>query len=173
MFANTFTLAPLFSFCCNMVEISTKQIRMCSYSRKGKCQGASGIGAWLPVMETIAIICIPVNTGIIYFTGDTTLFKEGSSSYVKFMIGLDSEKWTTTNIILLIVLVEHVLLLLKVVIANLIDDIPTKVIAAEQKRVFILSKAQEFMRKQKEDSNVQSLQAINQGFKDKDKAETQ
>jgi hypothetical protein len=50
---------------------------MSHYNRRGHCEGASGIGAWLNIMEVIAMFCIPVNAAIIYFTGDSTLIKKG------------------------------------------------------------------------------------------------
>jgi hypothetical protein len=77
LFANSFPLAPLFSFICNLLEIENRVIAMSHYSRRGHCEGASGIGAWLGIMEVIAMCCIPVNAAIIYFTGDSTLIKEG------------------------------------------------------------------------------------------------
>jgi hypothetical protein len=72
MFANTFPLAPIFSLFTNLLEIKIKLNSMCFYSQRTKPEGASGIGAWLPIMEFLAVICIPVNCAIIYFTGDGT-----------------------------------------------------------------------------------------------------
>lgn len=47
LFANTFPLAPLFSFLTNLLELKIKQNQMTKYSRRGACLGASGIGRWL------------------------------------------------------------------------------------------------------------------------------
>ena len=55
MFANTFPLAPIFSFLTNLLEIKIKTNSLCRYSRRGMCEGASGIGAWLSIMEFISI----------------------------------------------------------------------------------------------------------------------
>ena len=77
LFANSFPLAPLFSFICNLLEIENRVIAMSHYNRRSRCEGASGIGAWLNIMEVIAMCCIPVNAAIIYFTGDSTLIKKG------------------------------------------------------------------------------------------------
>lgn len=43
---------------------------MTLYSRRSNCEGASGSGVWIEIMELIAILCIPVNTAIIFFTGN-------------------------------------------------------------------------------------------------------
>lgn len=80
MFANTFPLAPLFSLLTNQLEIIIKLDGMCFYSRRVRPEGASGIGAWLPIMEMLAIICIPVNCAIVIFTGDGTFINPGESS---------------------------------------------------------------------------------------------
>lgn len=141
MFANSFPLAPLFSFLCNLVDIESRIISMCTSSRRDKCEGASGIGVWLTIMEILAILCIPVNAAIIYFTGDSTYTEVGKSSYVKYMEGLDAELWSVKNIILLLILVEHLLLLVKVIIAALIPDVPSKVVKDEKERPRIRKRA--------------------------------
>jgi hypothetical protein len=94
MFANTFPLAPLFSLFTNLLEIQIKIDSMCCYQRRMIPQGASGIGAWLPIMEMIAIVCIPVNAGIIYFAGDGTFYFNGTSSLEKFLVDLNEGQWT-------------------------------------------------------------------------------
>lgn len=91
------------------------------------CEGASGIGAWLPIMEMLAMLCIPVNTAIIYFTGDFTYTEEGKSSLVKWLEGRNPDVWNTENIILLVVLIEHMLLFIKAIIAFVIPDVPQSV----------------------------------------------
>lgn len=141
MFANTFPLAPIFSFLTNLIEIRNKLDQLFSYSRKRDCSGASGIDVWLPILEFISIICIPINTGIIYFTGDGNLFQSGKSSYIKFLEGRDITKWNALNIIVLTIGIEHLILLLKVLINVLISDVPKCVIEAEKKRPFIYSRA--------------------------------
>jgi hypothetical protein len=118
---------------------------MTRYSRRGACLGASGIGRWLEIMEIISYLTIVVNVCIIYFTGNSTLIKVGSSSFVEFMVYMNKEKWTTSNIILLAVLLEHVLFLLKLAIAAGIPDVPTSVIKAEAKRSKIEDRAKKFI----------------------------
>jgi hypothetical protein len=58
---------------------------MAYFSRMTNCEGARDIGAWLNIMELLSIICIPVNVAIIYFTGDGSYTKEGTSSMVKYI----------------------------------------------------------------------------------------
>lgn len=92
---------------------------------------------WLPILEFISIICIPINTAIIYFTGDGNLYTPGKSSYIKFLEARNSSKWSAINIILLTICIEHLILLLKVLINVIISDVPNSVIEAEKKRPFI------------------------------------
>jgi len=63
-------------------------------------------------MEMIAIVCIPVNAGIIYFSGDGTFYFNGTSSLEKFLVYLNEGQWTQRNILILVVLVEHALLII-------------------------------------------------------------
>ena len=85
-------------------------------------------------MEFIAIICIPVNAAIIYFTGDSSFKKEGRSSFQKTLSERNPEYWSDAKIILLIVAIEHCLLFIKMIIARSIDDLPHSVKEAERRR---------------------------------------
>lgn len=174
MFANVFPLAPLFSFLCNLIDIKSRIISMCNYSRRGECEGASGIGAWLPIMEMLAMVCIPVNTAIIYLTGDSSYGFEGQSSYVKYMESQNEEYWTVEKIIILVVLVEHGLLFIKVVIAALIPDVPSEVIASEKIRPQIIKNAQSQIDRIKKlrDGEVQSLDEIRSDLDRQEQAKT-
>ena len=49
----------------------------------------------------------------------------------KYLQELNPERWTNVNIVWMTVLLEHILLLIKVVIASLINDVPSSVIEAE------------------------------------------
>ncbi len=118
---------------------------MTRYSRRGACLGASGIGRWLEIMEVISYLTIVVNVCIIYFTGNSTLVTEGTSSFVEFMVHINKEKWTTSNIILLAVLLEHVLFILKMAIAAGIPDVPKSVIKAEEKRHKVEDRAKKYI----------------------------
>lgn len=136
---------------------------MCKYSRRGNCEGASGIGAWLPIMEMLAMVCIPVNTAIIYLTGDSNIATgyEGQSSYVKYLESENEEFWTIEKILILAIIVEHALLFLKVVIAALIPDVPSSVIKSEFKRPQIIENAQNHLKAfKKSNPDVQSLDDI-------------
>lgn len=72
MFANCQPLAAIFCMLCNMIEIRIKLDLMSNYQRRGNCEGASNIGFWLPIMEMLSIICIPINIAIIYLTGESS-----------------------------------------------------------------------------------------------------
>jgi len=57
---------------------------MCKFNRRIAPEGASDIGTWLTVMEAISLLCIPVNTAIIYFTGNGTFTsRENTTSSLK------------------------------------------------------------------------------------------
>lgn len=124
----------------------------------------------MQIMEVIAILCIPVNMGIIYFTGDGNLNTDGRSSYEKFTT--DNLNWTAKETIIFIVLMEHVLLIMKLVVAALIDDVPAQVIQAEKKRVFIEDRAKKFMLVQKlEHKDFKTHEELQQVIQDAKKAE--
>ena len=145
MFANTFPLAPICSLVCNLIEIRIKFNNICTYSRRSTAEGANGIGAWLPIMEFIVIICIPVNCAIIYFTGDGDFEKSGSgseSSLIKWMEVQNEQFWDRSSIILLVIVIEHALILLKVLVSELIGDVPSSVISAEKYRATLRPMAQ-------------------------------
>jgi hypothetical protein len=72
MFSNTFPLAPLFSVLTNILEIRIKLDAMCFYSRRFVPEGASGIGAWIDVIEFLVIISIPINCAIMFYTGQNS-----------------------------------------------------------------------------------------------------
>ena len=69
MFSNTFPLAPLFSVITNVLEIRIKLDAMCFYSRRFVPEGASGIGPWIDILDFLVTISIPINCGIMFFTG--------------------------------------------------------------------------------------------------------
>lgn len=110
LFSPAFSLAPLFSVVTNALEIKIKLNSMSYYSRRMTAEGANGIGAWLPIMEFVAMVSIPVNVALIYWTGN---IETGMSSLVEVLSLRDSERWTPFNIFLLCVALEHVLIFLK------------------------------------------------------------
>ena len=134
-FAFVFPPAPLFSLITNFLEIRVKLNSMTYYSKRNPSLGASGIGSWLPIMELISMICIPINVAIIYFTG----YIGEKSVFVQYLQGKNEEAladgndviWTNENIIWLLILLEHAILGLKVVISVLIPDVPQAVLFEE------------------------------------------
>lgn len=96
-------------------------------------------------MEVISFLTIFVNLCIIYFTGDSTFEVAGQSSYVKFLQHLNQEKWTIANCILLAVLIEHILFCIKMAIDAWINDVPSFVVRAEEKRDKVKARAQKFV----------------------------
>lgn len=99
---------------------------MCKFNRRMMPEGASDIGTWQYVMQGISLLCIPVNTAIIYFTGNGsfTSSENSVSSLEKFLTKQDEAKWTTANIMLLAIAIEHALFLIKYLVTVLTDDVP-------------------------------------------------
>ena len=82
MFANTLAVASLFSIFTNLLEIKIKLESMQKFSRRMRCQSASGIGKWIDVMEFLSLVCIPINMAIVYFTGTSNYSVVGTSSAI-------------------------------------------------------------------------------------------
>lgn len=144
-FAGSFTLAPLFSLISNTLEIAIKLNQINRFERRRVAQGASGVGYWVWVMEVFAIICVPINVAIMYFTGEVFYYfdEEGkrthevSSSYQEWLTEYNPEWWTPMGTLLVAVLIEHAVLGLKIIIASIIPDVPDHVLAKERKREVI------------------------------------
>ena len=142
-----FPPAPLFSLITNFLEIRVKLNSMIFYSKRTLAEGASGIGSWLPIMELISMICIPINVAIVYYTG----YIDEPSVLVQYLRGRDEQRieadpehspiWTNENIILFLILMEHVILALKIIIAVLIPDVPQKVLFEEYRQEQIANMA--------------------------------
>ena len=107
------------------------------FGRRPDAEGASSIGSWISIMELLAMISIPTNLAAIYFSGGNGYGNTGAgadSPVTLWLMQKEHTFWTRSNIILLIVAVEHALLLIKIVLANLVPDVPATVLAAEKKR---------------------------------------
>jgi hypothetical protein len=145
-FASSFVLAPLFAIITNLIEISIKMQKMTKYSRRRVAQGASGIGYWVWVMEVWAIICVPINMAIIFFTGqvdiirkeDGTVDHEEYTNYFQEKLSAVNPKyWTPLAIFLILIVIEHGLLAIKIIVASSIPDVSTAVAEKERKRPII------------------------------------
>jgi len=107
LFSPCFTLAPLFSLLTNILEIETKMNNMARYSRKFRAHGAHSIGFQIHMMSFLTYICIPVNIGIIFFTGHKLDTPSGKSvmgfsteaSLRKFLFVTDWEFWTPLTVL--------------------------------------------------------------------------
>lgn len=76
-------------------------------------------------MDLLAIIAIPMNVAIIYFTGDSNWVKrDGTSSAVKWLKANSTYFKSDMAIVALLVIIEHCLLLIKMVIQVSIRDKP-------------------------------------------------
>lgn len=85
-------------------------------------------------MEMISFLTIPVNTAIIYFTGNSRPDNLSGESPLTVYLKKRSDLWSQANIILLVVCIEHALILIKIGFVFLINDTPALVLAAERLR---------------------------------------
>lgn len=122
-----FPAAPVFSFITNFLEIRVKLNSMMYYSKRTIAEPAHGIGSWLPIMELISMICIPINVAIVFLTG----YVGEPSVLVQALQKNNKEFWTDSNILIFLISMEHLVLALKIVMAILIPDVPDRVIFEE------------------------------------------
>ena len=171
-FSGSFTLAPFFTLLTNMLEIKVKMRQMVRYNRRRVALGASGIGNWVFVMEIFAIICVPMNIAILYFTGevfsgktaDGKNFYKVNNYWAKFLLSNDPVFWTPVAIILLAVAVEHGILVVKILIATFIPDVPAGVEERESKREKIKEQAELDIQDFKHRNNAQSFEDIKREY---------
>ena len=176
-FACVFPLAPLFSLLTNMLEIRIKLNSMSLYSRRFPAKGANGIGSWAGIMELISLVSIPINFAILYFaTKGGYLSKDAEvrqSETVEYLM-VNSPGSTLLDTVLVMVLLEHILLAVKVMMAELIPDVPESVIKDETKRPKIQALAQAEMADLKRDNDLKDIEEIMEEIakEDKQKVET-
>ena len=87
-------------------------------------------------MELISLVSIPINVAILLFT---TTGKDENGEYpwsatVTYFMENGGEDRTIFEVVLLLALIEHILLGVKIVIAQLIPDVPSIVLTEERKR---------------------------------------
>ena len=82
-------------------------------------------------MEVFAIICVPINIAILYFTGEVTkhdvngaVVFDNRNSFAEYLGLQNPIYWTPITVVLLCVFIEHGLLGLKIMIATIIPDVP-------------------------------------------------
>ena len=123
---------------------------MARYSRKFRAHGADGIGIWTSMMTFLTYICIPVNIGIIFYTGHqvkdgngktTPLGVSTEASFRKFLFASNWQIWTPLAVLWLAIFVEHILFVVKYGIALAIGDVPQEVVDAENRRPMIFHSA--------------------------------
>ena len=160
-FACVFPLAPLFSFATNLLEVNIKLNRMSRFSRRFQAQGASGIGSWTGVMELISLVAIPINIAILLFTGKgkDENGDYGYSATVERLLEKDAIV-SPFEVALILVLVEHIVLGIKVVIANLVPDVPKEVQFEERRRPILEEISEKEMLKLKRAHSLKTIEEI-------------
>jgi len=158
MFANSLAIASFFTILTNLLKMKSNLNSMMFYSRRQEAQVDNGIGKWRGMMEFLAFICIPVNFAIIYFTGDGTWNKAGTSSADKYL-KIDG-KYEALTALLIIIAVEHGFMLLTIWLALLIEDVPASVREQEFKRNYIKKIAEEKLIKYKEAGKFKTYEEL-------------
>jgi len=110
MFCAAFPLAPLCALLNNFVEIRTDALkRLIGMQRPAPSERAEDIGAWMQILEIQSMIAVATNIGVLCFTSDR----------LTKTFGLD-----TTHRVWAFILLEHAVVLVKVLMAQIIDDVP-------------------------------------------------
>ena len=133
---------------------------------------ADEIGNWVFVMEIFAIICVPMNIAILYFTvevfssktADGKNFYKVNNYWAKFLLSNDPLFRTPVAIILLAVAVKHGILVVKILIAAFIPDVPAGVEERESKREKIKEQAELDIQDFKHRNNAQSFEDIKREY---------
>ena len=68
MFSSSFPLAAICAAIGNFIELRIDSYKVVSLSRRPRYAGASGIGSWQAVLNSISWIALPVNVAILVFT---------------------------------------------------------------------------------------------------------
>jgi hypothetical protein len=141
MFSNSFPLAALFSFITNYIEIRNKIDGQTNFNKRDRCQGASGVGNWLNLMELLSQIGIPINCAIMFFCGQNSVKnskfpaeEDMHSSLREYFKKLDPDRWTLLHIALLVVVIEHILFVIKSILKNWLPDKSDDVLQDEMMR---------------------------------------
>ena len=116
MFAPAFPLAPLFALINNTIEFRG-ELYMNRIKKRNRATGASGIGAWLWIIDLLSIVSVIANCGILFFTSQ------------KLQESLDFDPIERFYIV---ILAEHGLIILKMFFRSIIPDQPAWVTKAEE-----------------------------------------
>ena len=103
---------------------------MSEISRRHIAEGANGIGSWLPIMEFMSFVCIPINIAIIYFAANGP----GTDSQIIKTLDARDDYWTDLRILMLVIGIEHAVMILKSFLSVAVPDVPDEVISEEFKR---------------------------------------
>ena len=122
LFSVTLPLAPVLALVSNYIEIRVDAWKITSNSRRPFPQGAEGIGIWRSILSFISLAGIITNGLLICFT--STVF-ENRSMASRFGI---------------FILIEHALVLIQVLIAFLVEDVPTDVKTQLERQKFIVER---------------------------------
>lgn len=98
--------------------------------RRFKAEVSNGIGSWLGRLENLSQLAIIINCASIYFTSHVyqgLFVKDEERSKRADGIVPVTDGWKLLKFFSVVVMVEHILLLLKLIIENVIEDVPEEV----------------------------------------------
>lgn len=122
MFVTAFPLCTVMAFVNNYVEIRVDGWKLCQLSRRTEPRSVEDIGTWYTIFDTISILSVYVNAGIICFTSDVAM----------------NETWVVRSWIF--VLFSSALLGIKYFIAAIIPDVPEYVEIQMKRQEYFVDK---------------------------------
>ena len=112
-------------------------------------------------MELISLIAIPINIAILIFTskGKDETGDYGYSATVTWLLGKEAIV-SPFEVAMILVLVEHIILGIKVILAELVPDVPKEVIMDERKRPLLEEMSEKEMHALKRANDLKTIDEI-------------
>lgn len=119
LFSSVFPWLSLLALLNNLMEERSDAFKYCHVTKRPFPKPCKDIGAWLPAFEIIGFVSVATNFGLIALHPEARLYFQTLSDceYVMLFVG-----------------VEHLLVLIKVVIMNMVPDVPGRVLQQRLKR---------------------------------------
>lgn len=131
-------------------------MRNLQYQRRFKADFANGIGNWLTCLDNMTQGGIIIVCASVYFTSGIykkmfTTSQEVDTHLMAYQADAQLATWDALYFFITLVAVEHGLLVLKLVVEQLIDDVPEEIQKEEQDRQGYVKKYNEMSERMKRD----------------------
>ena len=125
-------------------------------------------------MELISLIAIPINIAILIFTskGKDETGDYGYSATVTWLLGKEAIV-SPFEVAMILVLVEHIILGIKVILAELVPDVPKEVIMDERKRPLLEEMSEKEMHALKRANDLKTIDEIIDDIQREDRAKNE